>query len=184
MRNFARYRMEKQKKSEFQRGADNGFLLGLLFIVLFSSMVLSEHYSSLSAITMALVLSVPFALYFLLRRSYRKSMFTLEYASLWMEGIVSFACAGAILALAVYLYIRLIDQDYIERMVDLGATVYSEVEGERAKDVADLMKLIKETKAYPTPRLVSLEILLSSVFTGSILTMAIALLVKSRFYKK
>lgn len=171
--------MEKDQTNIYRRGADNGFLLGILFIVLFASMVMSEYLAFLSLIMAALFLSVPFVMFIFLRNSCRKAGYVREYLELWVEGIVTFACGGIILAMAVYVFMKFIDPEYIVRQVDTLLEVYRDIDDGRSREVVDLLKLIKENNAYPTPRMISVQLFMTTCFTGSILSMAIALLVKS-----
>lgn len=167
------------KSTIYRRSADNGFWLGLVFIIMFATMVLSEQVSLLSIVTMALFFCVPFLVFLFFRRSYNRAGYKMEYAELWVEGILSFVCGGAILAVAVYMFLKIIDPEYIVRQVDLFLDIYKDIDDGRAEEVVDILELIKENNAYPTPRLISIQLFLTTIFTGSILSMVIAVLIKS-----
>lgn len=171
--------MEELKGSVYRRGADNGLAMGLLFILLFAGFVLTEYVSVFSVVALALMASVPFAAFLFLRRSYKKSGYTLEFSALWVEGIVTFTCAGALLAIVVYVTLKWVDPDYMVRQVDAAIEVYENIDDGRAREVLGMLEMIKENNAYPTPRFLSLQLVLTSCFTGSILSMLLGILIKS-----
>jgi len=178
MSNFVR--MEKTKKSVYHRGADNGFYLGLLFIMIFCGLVLSEHLGFFSIITIAMILSVPFVAYYFMRKSFRMNGGICDFPSLWIEGIVAFSCGGALLALVAYIFLRFIDPEYIARQVDIMISVYKDnMNDAGTEEIVGMLELIKEHNAYPTPRLISLQLFLTSCFTGSVLSMILAAVVRS-----
>lgn len=172
--------MEERPKSIYRRGADNGMVLGLYFCVMFLSMALSGRVSLLGLLSSAMMFGVPFIIYYFLRKTYVEERGFTIYAALWMQGIIAFAGGGLFLAVMVYCYIRWIDTDFIANQVSMLIDVYGSVDNPRTREMVDIMRQIQSQGAYPSARDVVTQMELAIVFTGSILSMLMALLVRLR----
>ena len=98
----------------------------------------------------------------------------MQVSALWMQGIVMFFCASLIMALAVYVYLKFIDTDYISRLINMTKEMagrvpeYSAMLGE--VDLDAVAKIV-------TPIKLSMELLWMGVFSGSLLSLAEAMIV-------
>lgn len=161
----------------FKRGADNGFVLGLYLTVLFFAMAYSITVPLLGLIALVMVCGVPVVTFYYLRKGFRQEYGTSTFSALWMQGIVMFFCGSMIMALAVYLFLRFIQPDYITDMVTLARDTYSALDWERGQEIASTLDLMLEKHLIPTPIQVAMEILWTGVFSGSLLSILTALLV-------
>lgn len=172
--------MKERPKSVYRRGADDGIVLGVYFCVLFATVVISEKNEAMSLLTCLLMFGVLPLLFFFLWRSYRNDNYTTTYSALWMEGIVGFAGGGLILATGVYCYIRFLDPLFLQRQFDMMIDVYGNVDNPRTREMVDILRTMKEYNIYPRPRDILVQLILMTVFTGSLASMLTALLVKLR----
>lgn len=123
---------------------------------------------------MAMIAGVPFYVYWRLRKGYADEGGTMQVSALWMQGIVMFFCASLIMALAVYVYLQFIDTDYISRLINMTKEMagrvpeYSAMLGE--VDLDAVAKIV-------TPIKLSMELLWMGVFSGSLLSLAEAMIV-------
>ena len=92
-------------KNIYARGADDGFLLGVYFVVLASAMAVG----------------VPVVCYIFMRRSQRAAHGLLTFSALWMQGIVTFACGSLIFGAAGLVYLKWIDPQFRSAGCSRGA---------------------------------------------------------------
>lgn len=92
-------------KSPYRRGADDGILFGLLLCAAFFCGVYSFRLPLLGFACLVIALSVPFVIYRFLRRSYVTDRYTTQLSSLWMQGIMTFACGCVIAGLVATVYL-------------------------------------------------------------------------------
>lgn len=169
--------MSQQRKSIYRRGAENGLVMGVFLSVLFLAMANSLEVAWLGLVSMVMVLSVPFLTYGLLRRSYRTDLGLSKFSELWMEGIVIFAGGSVIMAVVALAYMRWIEPSFIMTQVTAVADVYREA-GETG--IADMFDNAVAGHALPTPAEVAVELVWLGIFSGSMLSMLMTLLVKAR----
>lgn len=172
--------MEDKPKSIYRYAAEYGLWLGLCFCAMFLCMVWSEDISLLSPVATLLMLSVPVLTYIFLRRTYLHQHGLTMYAALWMEGIVMFALGGLMMVTMIYMYIRWIDPTLMERQVAMLIDVYKPIDTPRSRELTGILEAIRDNDAYPTARDVATQIELLTIFSGSILSMLMSLLVRLR----
>lgn len=164
----------------FRRGADDGFLLGLYFSALFFAMVYSMTVPLLSMAALALMAGVPVVIYKFLRRSYVADYGTTRFSALWMQGIVTFFCGSLILALVSFVFMRWIEPDYIESVMRQVVEVYGGASWPQGREAADVLQHALDAGLVPRAIQVSMELLWTGVFTGSILSIVVSLIVQAR----
>lgn len=173
--------MTQQRKSIYRRGAESGVVMGLFLSVLFLAMANSLDVAWLGLLAMAMVLSVPFLTYFLLRRSFVADMGLSKFSELWMEGILVFAGGTVIMAVVSLAYMRWVEPSFIMTQVTRVADIYREA-GETG--IADMVDTAVARHALPTPAEVAVEFVWLGIFSGSMLSMLMTLLVKARGVRK
>ncbi len=172
--------MESQSKSVYLRGAENGIVLGLYFCVMFIAMVAGEKFVLPRLLSSVMMLCVPFLIYLFLRKTYIEEKGYTIYAALWMQGIVSFAGAGIILAVLVYAYLKWGDPEFIPRQVALLIDVYGNNNAPESQKLVKILREMQHRNYYPSPRSIISQLIMLSIFTGSILSMIVALIVRTR----
>ena len=164
----------------FRRGADDGFLLGLYFTALFFAIVYSMTVPLLSMTALLMMAGVPVVTYVFLRRSYVADYGTTRFSALWMQGIVMFFCGSLILALVSFVFMQWIVPDYIVSTMRSVIELYSGSDLQQGREAAELLQTAMDSGMVPKPIQVSMELLWSGVFTGSILSIVVALIVQAR----
>ncbi len=168
------------KYSPFRRGADNGFILGIYLSVMFifSALNLSVPFAGLVSLVMAL--SVPAIIYIFLRRSFVKDYGLTIFSSLWMQGIVAFFCGTLIMALTAYIYMQWISPDFLIEQMTAAIDSYKSLDHEQSRKAAEILQKIIDNNLIPTPIQIAIQMIWLGVFTGSLLSIIVSLLVQAR----
>ena len=169
------------RKSLLQHSMEGGVWLGLYLIVRFAFMVMGLYYSVANLIALALFAGTPFVLYRIMMVYHRNNSYISFFSLLWMMGIMLFFFTSLISSLAQYIYYVYINPDYI-RVQFQSAVELMESLDLMAKDpsLLDAMKAGLEKGNVPSPMSVVVERMWVNLFFGSLLSAAIAWLVKLR----
>ena len=166
-------------RSVYRRGADDGFLMGLYLSVLFIASVCSI-YSALAGIaSAAMALAVPVMIFLFLRRSYRSDNCRSTFSALWLHGICIFLFGSLLMALTSYLYLRFINPAYITTVLDMAKEIYSSVDTDDARQMVAAIQKAQDSHLVFTPRQIAVEIIWAGVFSGSLLSMVVAAIVRA-----
>ncbi|MCM1504108.1 MAG: DUF4199 domain-containing protein [Muribaculum sp.] len=175
---------EIRLRSPYKRGADKGAVFGVYLSVLFLMTAYSLEYPGCSVGAFFMVLFVPVIIYISLRRSYVSDLGTTIFSSLWMEGIVIFFCGSLVSAVVAIVFMRWVEPDYIERTLHQIIEMYnSGIAGDQGKEVAEVLQAAIDQRRVPKAIELVIDMLWLEVFSGSILSMLMALLVQARGYK-
>lgn len=162
------------KYSLFRRGADDGVPFGCYLVILFTLLTFGIKVPLLSLPAMLMIIGVPLWTYRRLRKTYVDEHGMTKFSALWMQGIVMFFCGGLLMALAAYIYMAYITPTFIVDQMKFVADTYSGTE------IGATMETALKNKIIPTPIQSAMEMLWMSVFSGSILSILMALLVQAR----
>lgn len=167
-------------KSIYARGADDGLWLGIIFIAIFALAAASLTVQWVNVLVILLAVSVPFYVYSRLRSTYLAAHGLTTFSALWMQGIMMFAAASLLLGLASFVYMRFVRPDFIVDVIRFGAEFYGSLNDESSQELAREFNSIIENNLVPAPRDVVLMWMWGAVFSGSILSMIDATLVRMR----
>ncbi|MCH5248177.1 MAG: DUF4199 domain-containing protein [Muribaculaceae bacterium] len=168
-------------KSPYKRGADDGIWMGLVLIVLFLAVTQSLHSVLASWLSWGIALGgVPGLTYFFLKRSYDKDNGLTYFSSLWMQGIAFFFCGTLLLALFVYLYMRVINPTFMITQLSEIADLYKATGTANGIQISDTIHAMIEQNLVPSAISIGIETIWVGVFTGSLLSALMALLVRAR----
>ena len=174
--------MEREGKSKvkniYARGADDGFWAGLYIVAIFALMVLGQQYVLAGIPMTALVLGMPFLVYFFLRRTHEAVHGISLFSALWMQGIVMFACASLIFGAVAFVFLRWIDAGFLKQVLATVVEVYGESDQESSQMLARECEMILKSGMMPPVSQVVMSLMWMVVFSGSILSMACAMFVK------
>lgn len=168
------------KYALFHRGADDGFIFGIYLTSLFFAMAYSQQIAIFSMAALALMLGVPFITYFFLRRAYIAELGTTRFSALWMQGIVMFFCGSLIMALASYVFMRWIEPEFIITQLESLIAAYRDIDLADSAEMADVMQKALDRGMVPSAIQVSMQLIWTGVFTGSILSIIVSLIVPWR----
>jgi len=163
----------------YARGADDGFWMGLYFCALFGVMVLSLSLPVLNLLLVVMSLGVPALTYMFLRRTHVAAHGISVFSALWMQGIVMFACGCLIFGAASFVYMRWIDPGFMMRVLQTGIDFYESAGTDASEALAVEFRRIIEHRAIPSPSEITLGWMWLGMFSGSVLSMLVALLVKA-----
>lgn len=166
--------------SPYKIGANRGAVLGIIMSVMFLASVYAEKIPLLSFLSLILFFSVPFFVYRSLRKTFVTNSGLPTLSILWMQGIVTFACGSLILALVASIYMRYIEPDFIISMVHKAIDFYSALPDQQSQQVAKLLNQMINAHAVPSAVYLALEMVWLGIFSGSLLSLLLSLLVRAR----
>ncbi len=166
--------------SPYRRGADDGFLFGILLAAIFFAGDFSFTVPLLGLISMLLALSVPFVIYFFLRRAYVADYGTTQLSSLWMQGIMTFACGSAIAGLLAMVYLKWINPDFFSLRIAEAIEFYRSSGWESGERMADTLSAMVSAHVMPSAVQMVLEMIWLGIFSGSLLSLLMSLLARAR----
>ncbi len=129
---------------------------------------------------MALIIGVPVITYFFLRRAYIAELGTTRFSALWMQGIVMFFCGSMIMALFAFIFMRWIEPDFIISQMESLIDAYRQLNMDGTAEIADTFQHAIDQGIIPTAIQVSMQMIWSGVFTGSLLSIIVSLIVQWR----
>lgn len=169
-------------KNIYARGADDGAWMGLCLVALGGCMAAAMKVSLLSVPALALMAAVPVMTWFFLRRTHIAAHGMTVFSALWMQGITMFGCGALIFGLAAFAYLKWGDPQFIVTALSTAADYYRNLDdstGEAAAMAGELEK-IAHGNALPTAGSMVLAWMWLIVFSGSLLSMLVAAVVKMR----
>ncbi|HIX27488.1 MAG TPA: DUF4199 domain-containing protein [Candidatus Barnesiella excrementigallinarum] len=179
--------MKKNEKPKgiVQFAMEWGVYMGLYFVVKFIFEVWSMDSFFCNAVALAMLLCVPVFVYFVMNKYHTQIGESCYFSQLWMMGIFLFFFTSLISSLAQYIYYVYINPDYIKLQFQ-SAVELMDAWGVMANDPS-LLESVKEgldKGNVPSPMSVVLERIWVNLFFGSLLSAAVAGLVRMRFNSK
>ncbi|MBD5226188.1 MAG: DUF4199 domain-containing protein [Bacteroidales bacterium] len=173
---------EGKVKNIYARGADDGAWMGLCLVALGGCMAGAMHTALLSVPAFALMAAVPVLTWFFLRRTHIAAHGMTVFSALWMQGITMFGCGALIFGLAAFVYLKWVDPDFIATVLSTAAGYYENIDDPtgNAAELADELEAIVKNHAVPSSGSVVLSWMWLIVFSGSLLSMVVAAVVKLR----
>lgn len=127
-----------------------------------------------------LMLSVPFVIYSYQRRSYLRDNGHTILSSLWVEGITTFFCGSLLSGIIQVIYLKWIDPGFILSQMQQMITLYRDSGLQNGTELADLLQQLIDNHAVPSAISIVIEMIWLAVFSGSLLSVLMALLVRAR----
>lgn len=168
----------RSSRSIYERAATDGLWLGLYFTVLFLVSVASMRVALLNILVLTMALLVPFITYRALRRTHLDAHGMETFSGLWMQGILMFACGSIIFSATSYLFMRVVYPGFILDTLRAGVEFYSSQDSEAAAELAEEFTAIIDRRMYPNASTVAMMWLWLGTFTGSVLSLFEAMIVK------
>lgn len=171
---------EIRQRSPYKRGADDGLLFGMLLTAIFFAGVLSVDYPVACLLAAAGILSVPFVIYKFLRRAYVADMGLTLLSSLWMQGIMIFGCGALIAGIIATVYLKWVDPDFINARIADAIRLYRESDMPSGERMAETLEAMVKSHLIPSAVQIIVEMIWLSIFSGSLLSLLMALLARAR----
>lgn len=172
--------MTENPRSVYLRGAEDGLILGPLMSLAVVLVGVTTYVPWVFFPACAVLIAVPAAVYVMLRRSYAEDNGRSTVSALWLHGICAFFFGGLIMALVAYACMRWLWPTFISDQFKAVISIYSAAPQAEVRDMADALQKAVDARALPTPIEISLELLYAAVFTGSILSVLLALTIRRR----
>lgn len=168
----------QKPKSIYARGADDGLWLGIIFAGIFMMFVWSLKLPLLNIAGLTLMLYVPAYAWRRLRRTHVACHGITTVSSLWMQGIVMFACASLIFGAGALVYLRFADPDFIMRVLRMGQEYFAAAGTRESAAFADEIGAMIANGLVPRTSDFVLSWMWTCLLTGSILSLLLAMLVR------
>ncbi|MBD5365845.1 MAG: DUF4199 domain-containing protein [Bacteroides sp.] len=175
--------MQAKPKTLINIAADYGLVLGALYCITFFGGLYAMRLPWLSFVCLLSAIGVPVTVWIMLKRTWDKSLRTMPFSGMWTEGIVASAFGGILLALATFVYLKWVAPDIMLGALEHQATVWDTAGTEKGHANARALRLMIENGAIPHPSEIALQMVCLVVFSGSILTMILSMLIRV-VYKK
>ncbi len=161
----------------YKQGADNGFVLGAYLSALFFTTAFALEVPLLGILSTCMIVAIPVIIFMMLRRTWIRDRGMSLFSSLWMQGIMAFACGGIISGLVAYVYIRWIEPEWLTSQVKNMISLYQSVEN--GQQVADILQTILKQGLLPTPIQMVIQMLWFEIFAGSVVSLLATLIVRA-----
>ena len=103
---------------------------------------------------------------------------------MWLHGIVIFFCGSMLAGVVLLVYLRWINPDFVVNTLQRAIELYDSIDVPQAKETAKVLRQVIEQKLVPTPIEIVAQLIWLAVFSGSLLSMILALVVPLRSKKK
>ncbi len=171
---------ELQMKTLYDRAAVNGFYFGLYLVALFFVNAYTQALPILSIVGLAMMVAVPVLVYRWLASSYRVSRLKASYSELWLEGIMMFFFATLIVSVVSVVYMLWIHPGWLVEQMTTAIEQARASELPQLEEMASVLSDAMKERVLPTPIQLTLDMGWLIMFTGSVLSMCMAALVRSR----
>ncbi len=173
-----------QLESPYKVGARRGLFFGPYLCLIFFATIYSQSIPFLGLIALLAIIAVPFVIYKALRSTFVAEGGMSTLSSLWMQGIMIFIGGSLVCAVASTVYMRWVNPSFLSSTIAQAIDFYASIpDDDRAAQVADLLNRMVEAHAIPSPIYVAIEMVWISIFSGSLLSLLMALLARARSAK-
>lgn len=154
-----------------KQASDYGALMGAMLCFLFFAVVYSSAIPVLSFLVIALLISIPFFLFWIMKRLQRRAPDFWRLSALWMLGILIFIFGGILLAAAAYIFLQFIDPDFIHRQLGAAIDIYKQNPELVNSQTLTLLTNMYESGNIPSAIQSAMSTLWTVSFFGSILSL-------------
>ncbi len=160
--------------SPYRRGADDGFIFGLYLSVMFFTSIYSAGLPVLSLLSLGMMVCVPVVIFVFMRRFEAALKEYATFPMLWMQGVVIFFCGTIIAGALLVVYMKWVEPDYVLKQLEGLAELGSTADGGFVAEAGEMAGKMIEANFIPSPIAIVTEIIMTSIVTGSLLSMAIS----------
>lgn len=160
--------------SPYRRGADDGFIFGLYLSVMFFASIYSAGLPVLSLLSLGMMVCVPVVIFVFMRRFEAALKEYATFPMLWMQGVVIFFCGTIIAGALLVVYMKWVEPDYVLKQLEGLAELGSKADVGFVAEAGEMAGKMIEANFIPSPIAIVTEIIMTSIVTGSLLSMAIS----------
>lgn len=173
------------KKSIYKYAAEAGIPVGIYLCLMSGCLLLSTKYDLLGTFLFPLVIGFPFLLGFMMKQIVKKEPAYLKISALWLAGIYTVIFGSLICMLFSASYIIFADPGFVYEYV---SSAIDAIESSPAKEqyaaTANLMRDAIDARILPTGTEFVATMGWTTCFTGSLLSLLIAMIIVSTSRKK
>jgi membrane associated rhomboid family serine protease len=166
--------MMKSGKSIYQRAGEWGVPFGLYLSCTAVCSIFADWFMPLQFLFMVLLLGTPLVTYYFQRRKFIEDDGFVEYAGLWMLGIMLFILGTVLCSFIVFLVLQYIRPNFVYEQAQAAIDVYSTLPQMKDSELLSVLQHAIDEKALPTP----IEMVMSTfwfvTFFGSLVSAIIA----------
>lgn len=166
--------MSEEQKTVYTRGADDGLVMGPLMALTVVLLGASTYVAWLAVPALFCAIGVPVLAYFRLAKGFR------VFSAIWLHGICMFFFGGLVMAVVAFVAMRWVVPGFIVHQVNMIIDIYGSIDDPQAKMMVDTFEKLKSTGTLPNALDMTLELLYAAVFSGSLLSMIYALIIRRR----
>lgn len=166
-------------RSIYSCGANDGLKMGVYLSVMFLLQSMGMTNPILMTFGILMMVCIPVVTYAILRKGYKDSGGFSTFSAIWLHGILTFLCGSLILALVIYVYLRLLNPAFMIDLLDTLIEAYGSMDNPQAAQLTEMLTTIKQEHLLPTPIQYAFTMIWTCGFFGSILSMIIALIVRA-----
>lgn len=170
--------MDIKPKSVFRRGAEDGVKFGIYLSIMFLCVAFSTSIPLLGFLSTLMALGVPVFAYITLNKGYRENGCFYTFSELWSYGIILFACGAMIMALTIVVFTSWIYPTFVYDQCLIAIDAYKSLNTPEAYKIAKTLQQVVDQKSLPSPFNIAWSIFTFSVFSGSILSIIFAPIIR------
>lgn len=167
-------------RSPYRRGAHDGLTFAIYLTVMFFASIYATGVAMLSLLVILMMIGVPFVIYYYLRRAYVEDYGMTQMSALWMHGIMIFLCASLLSGAVEVIWLRWVQPTFIVDQLHSVIELYEGSGWDRGEEMAEVLRRMIDNQLVPSAISIVMEMIWLSVFTGSLLSALLALLVRAR----
>lgn len=162
----------------YDRAALNGLFMGVYFSVLFLGMVGSMRFEVLNLPVIFMIAATPFIVFRQMRRTHVAARGLESFSGLWMQGILTFCCGSLILCAVSYAFLRWCYPEFIYDSCVKISRMYLTTPELQKDDIYNIAEAIVNNRYTLRAADMAVAYFWMGSFTGSVLSMILALIVK------
>ena len=157
-----------------------GIYLGIFLTVKFAVTTQSARWAALNVLSPFLLAALPCLVYGLRRRFRNRMQGQAGFSHLWLFGILLFFFGSLLSGVAEYVFYRFIDPLYLQQLIASVLDTLGTLSRMQDSPFLEMMRQGLEKGGAPSAIEMVYQTILSNLFFGSLLSMLLAWVVKSR----
>ena len=164
--------------SPLRCGARNGLRFGVYLTVFYAASLFSRQAAVLNLLSLVMIVAVPFVVYFLMKADYRAVAGRYSVGSLWLDGMTTVVCGSLVAGVFMLAYLRWINPTHLSDEWTLMASTFAESPDASVRAYGEQLQSALDNGFTLSPGVFTMTLVWMAGFTGSLLALALALLVK------
>ena len=143
--------MMKSGKSIYQRAGEWGVPFGLYLSCTAVCSIFADWFMPLQFLFLVLLLGTPLVTYYFQRRKFIEDDGFVEYAGLWMLGIMLFILGTVLCSFIVFLVLQYVRPNFVYEQAQAAIDVYSKLPQMKDSELLSVLQHAIDEKVLPTP---------------------------------